>query len=148
MSAYLTLAAAKQFAALRNMDVASVEDNQLTSSLLRASELIDDLCAFRGVKSSPSQTRAWPRLDVMDGNGDIITGIPKVIESVCLELALLLAQDEGDAMRAIGLGGGVHTERIGDIHIRYDNQSGTMPPLLRRLWPLLTASQPIEVRRA
>lgn len=148
MTAYLSLNDARAFAKERDMADSQFNDSQLTALLLRASEMIDLICAFRGHKADTSQLREWPRRDVEDEAGTPITGIPHAVISVTIQLAIALGEDEADAMRAIGLSDGITQERIGDIQVRYASSNHHLPPMIRRLWPYLRLSQPITVSRA
>lgn len=147
MTAYVTVREALAHAKARHLDMSGLDDVTFSALLLRASELLDGCCVFQGTKQASTQIRAWPRRNAYDENGYELTIVPPLIKAVSIELAVLLFQDETDALRALGMIGTIQTERVGDVHVSYDRQSRSMPVLLRRLWPLLAASQPVYVRR-
>lgn len=148
MSAYLSVSAARDFCKMRGLPHDQFDDEALAALLLRASELLDEICAFRGLKARSDQLRAWPRRNVSDESGVAITDVPAVVLSAVIHLALQLGDDEKEAARNLGLTGGIAVERIGEIQVRYATDNHQLPPLLRPLWPLMRASQPIYVVRS
>lgn len=148
MSAYMSVTQARDYCAIRGLPDDDFDEAGFASLLLRASEMIDNVCLFRGRKSVASQPRDWPREGVLDEAGNLLADIPQEVRSVTIELALLLDSDEAEAHRAMGLAMGISQERIGDIQLRYHRDKHQLPPLLRRLWPYLRASQPVEIVRA
>ena len=148
MSAYLAVSQARDFCLVRGLDDSAFDDTQFAALLLRASELLDQICTWRGTKKQSAQARDWPRHDVRDGEGALIQGVPHEVISVTISLALQLGTDEREAHRNCGLADGVIQERVGDIQVRYTSDKYQLPPILRQLWPLLRASQAIEITRA
>ena len=148
MSAYLAVPQARDFCMMRGLEDGAFDDEQLAALLLRASELLDQICSWRGTKQKSTQIRNWPRLDVRDGDGAPIESVPHEVIAVTMSLALQLGTDEREAYRNCGLADGVMQERVGDIQVRYTSDKHQLPPFLRQLWPLLRLSQAIEITRA
>lgn len=148
MSAYLGVQQARDFCQMRGLAHDAFDDQQFGALLLRASELLDQICTWRGTKSDSAQQRGWPRHDVRDGTGELMTGVPHEVIAASVSLALQLGTDEREAYRNCGLADGVAQERVGDIQVRYSTDKYQLPPVLRQLWPLLRASQAIQITRA
>lgn len=84
--------------ATRNHDIPAATDEEITASLLVASEWIDARYRkrFPGTKlGDRSQLRDWPRLDAWDIYGNSLIGVPLEIEHAVYELAAIQTATPG-----------------------------------------------------
>lgn len=117
---YLNDVEARDWCDQRGIDRFDAIDPLLQSKLLlQSSEWIDRQFRFAGLKTSPQQIRSWPREQVRDAEGQILTGIPEVVKAAVIELALLLHEDPEAAEQALGLTPAVSQQKAGGIEIRY-----------------------------
>lgn len=90
-NSYITEAEFREYFGDRGIDVSDMNQIDVETSCVRATDYIDKRfgCCFLG--ESPlksSQSLEWPKLDAIDGSGYLITGIPKKLKQACAEYAL------------------------------------------------------------
>ena len=146
--AYLLASEARAYCTARQLTLTIEDDVALSALLLRASEWIDAVCIFRGERAHPHQPRAWPRLSGSGYDGQEPDALPPALIQVVVALTRLLAKDEAEAARALGLAHAITQERIGSVQLRYHADIKTTPPLLRPLLPFLRQGQMLQVRRS
>ena len=56
--------------------------------MIKATDYIDNVFRFIGVKYLNTQSLQWPRSSAYDPDGYIITGIPTILKRACCEYAL------------------------------------------------------------
>lgn len=139
---YATLAEANTYmeGRLNKAEWDAADDTNKTAALVQAAILIDTI-TFKGYKSSDSQARKWPRLDVTDGQGWIIDSsiVPQAVKDAQCEMALsLLKEDRTDD-------GGVAPIRsvtLGSLGVVYDTGQlrKNIPDVVRALLSDLATS--------
>lgn len=87
--------------------------------LIKATDFIDNVFAWNGIKSSQEQYLEFPRKNLIDRNGYKIEGIPnKLKQAVCVASLMLL--DGEDLFITDEANGAVTSETIGSLHFSYD----------------------------
>lgn len=148
-TAYLTVAVANRWYATRGYaNWSETRDLVKLATLVKAADLIDTHFTFRGHREAVEQMRAWPRTDVHDKAGRIITGIPPAVIAANCVLALALIEDAGGVAELLGLRGAVLSERVGSVAVRYNatgpKSQGRIKALLA---PLLQTTTTTGIKR-
>lgn len=63
-------------------------------ALIKATDYVDNVFRFIGVKCSSTQSLQWPRFMAFDPDGFVIEGIPAVLKKACCEYALRASASE------------------------------------------------------
>ncbi len=84
---YVTVAEADTYATARNWTDWNGTTAQKQAALISATAYIDANYRFKGTLLTLTQSLAWPRVDVTDGEGRTITGVPSKVKSATIELA-------------------------------------------------------------
>lgn len=94
---------------------ASVEQRE--AALVKASDCLDAVYAFRGERLKAEQALAWPRAGAEDNAGVLLTGVPAVVRRACAELALRALSEE--LLPDLARGGRVRGESVGPVSVSY-----------------------------
>jgi hypothetical protein len=94
---YADLAYYKTYMGDRGVDVTAQADADITSSLLNATEYMDDQWDYVGVRVVESQDNKWPRSSAYNSEGILLTSleIPTKVKDACCELAYLDQTETG-----------------------------------------------------
>lgn len=144
-NSYLTVAEADVFADERLQSSAwtgETDTDVKERALIQATRRID-LLTFEGEKADSDQALKWPRLDVIDDNGDEYDSdaVPDLVKRAAFEGALWLLNqnaDSTDPMAPTGLGG-FNRAKVGPLEVepRHGRRGGELPDhVVRMLRPV------------
>ena len=124
-NAYVTVAVFKAYHDARGNSYGAAADADIEKAIIKATDYLDQRFSFRGVRShvASSQPTAWPRLNVVDGDGNYVSGIPEALKRACSEYALraltaelnpdpVKTDDSGLAVRSVSKTVGPITKNI------------------------------------
>lgn len=86
-NAYIDVAYLRAYKLDRGVDLTATSDAALQAAIVKATDYLDTRFRFVGVPLTETQTTAWPRDDVYNYAGVLITGIPLTIKQACAEYA-------------------------------------------------------------
>lgn len=91
-NAYVTVAAFKAYHDDRGNSYGSPipADAVIEKAIVKATDYIDQRFNYKGVRQQTmnTQTTAWPRSNVVDTDGNWVSGIPLAVKNACCEYAL------------------------------------------------------------
>lgn len=128
---------ANSYVSLANTDIYFTERNNQVwlaaegvdkdSALIRATDYVDIMYEFAGVRASAEQALEWPRNNAYDVYGTHLTGVPRVLERVVMELAVRALQQE--LLPDNEYSGKIKRERIeGVVEIEYAQSGAFQTP--------------------
>jgi len=93
-NSYISLAALKAHHDDRGNDYSGFADALLETSLVQATDYIDQRFGrrFRGDKADSRQALEWPRQNAYTDEDFLLTGVPAALAKACAEYALIAAQ--------------------------------------------------------
>lgn len=96
-------------------------DPLLEQALVRATRYIDNEYRGRwlGVKASSAQALAWPRTQVIDGDGYTVTGLPVAVIAATCEAADVERATPGALSAPLDRGGAIKREKAGPVEVEY-----------------------------
>lgn len=89
-NSYITLAYYKQYWADRGETLSGKTDEELISSIIKATQYIDNEYYFKGIKSNSTQELAFPRSCLYDRDMILVTGIPSNLKKANCEASLII----------------------------------------------------------
>lgn len=121
---YVSIADALTYhAAMGNADWAAAAEADQEVALRRATRYLDGRYRnrWRGSRKTRDQALAWPRINVYDEDGFIVssTTIPDAIEKATLEAAIRELAEPGALTPDLDRGGQIKREKVGDIEVEY-----------------------------
>lgn len=89
-NSYITEAEFRAYYDDRGIDVTTMNQKEVEASCVRATDYIDKRFGsrFLGFPQSTTQALEWPRLDAIDDDDYLITGVPSKLKKACAEYAL------------------------------------------------------------
>ena len=93
-NAYITTTFFRDYHRARGNEVQTISGTTYSTSdwqkaIVRASDYLDTRFSFIGIRRTASQTTEWPRYNVEDRNGFIVSDIPEEVKEACAEYALI-----------------------------------------------------------
>lgn len=123
---YVSLAAFKAYCDGRGYSYGTTSDAVLEQKLRLATDYVDTIFRYKGVRLIASQAREFPRTSLIDFSGYEVTGLPpRVVRATC-ELAFKGITE--DLYVDLDRGGRVTSESVGPISVSYapDAPAGKM----------------------
>lgn len=85
---YVTVAEFKAYHTIRGNAFSTYSDTQIEQALAKARDFLDSRYEFKGYPvTNRSQATMWPRYDVYDRQGFVVSGVPKEIKEAQHEYA-------------------------------------------------------------
>lgn len=140
---YASLVEAEAYAASLTVqgDWATATDPAKEGALRQAARWLDTL-QWKGIKATSTQALAWPRYDMWDADGYLVSGIPTALKNAQIEFAIRLIGDD----RAADAGGLAPDDlKIGSLQITGLRQTIIPGAVLMMLRPFLRASSGMVV---
>ena len=118
-NSYVSVGFADDYFSARNAEWLEKQAVEKERALVLATDFVDNVFVWRGRKRTNEQALAFPRTDVYDIDGYVVTGVPtKLKQAVCDAAIETFA---GGALFEVSeTAGAITSERIGDISFSYD----------------------------
>lgn len=100
----------------------SLKDVEKMAALVKATDYVDNIFDWNGVRKSPEQTLNFPRKGLRSKDGYLIEGIPNNIKQAVCEAVLVLVNGS-QLYQSQSENGRVTSETIGQISFSYDVSS-------------------------
>lgn len=88
-NAYVSVDYINTYATQRNNANWTGIDSKKEGAIITATQYIDATFDFKGTLSSTTQALSFPRTDVYDKDGRLLSGVPERIKQACAELAMV-----------------------------------------------------------
>lgn len=119
VDSYVTVAEADAYHTARNNTGWNGSNAEKEADLKYATLYVDRRYSFVGEHNgSPGQPLAWPRLNAVDKQGVLRTGVPQEVKDAVCELALQLHAD-GRLLPAQDRGGAIKSVQAGSVGVTY-----------------------------
>lgn len=94
-NAYIDVAFADSYFTLRgNATWAGLATPAKEQAIIQATDYIDNRFTFKGNKLTSTQTTQFPRSDLHDRSGNLVSGLPLNLKKACAEYAVRASQGE------------------------------------------------------
>lgn len=118
--AYISLAAWKAWADGRGRAYSGVYADAVIEAKLRAAtQYIDTVSRWKGVKLTTTQTTEFPRASLSDWDGYSVEGVPQRVKDAACELTWSSLSSGEDLYVDLDRGGQVAAESVGPISVSY-----------------------------
>lgn len=117
--AYVALTAFDSFAEKRNRDVSPYSDEAKEAAIRAATQYIDTVSRYKGIRGSSGQTTEFPRTGLVDWSGWAADGVPARVKDACCELTWASLSSGEDLYVDLDRGGRVASESVGPISVSY-----------------------------
>ena len=97
----------------------SLEESEKEVLLVKATDFIDNVYDWNGIKSTAEQALNFPRTDLFTKDGYEVEGIPKQLKDAVCE-AVNLLMNETELFQSASENGAVTSEHIGNLSFTYD----------------------------
>lgn len=115
---YVSLAEANAYFTARSNATWDAADDEVKEAALRAAtQYVDTIVRYKGVRLSASQDLEWPRSGVTDWSGYEVAGVPSRVKQATSELALRALSE--DLYVDLDRGGAISSESVGPISVSY-----------------------------
>jgi hypothetical protein len=144
-STSLTLVSGVTTALTNGMPIDRLSANTQEAALIWATLILDRTYRWEGTQTASDQTLAWPRMSVMNANGDYYDSstVPEILRRVTSELAMHLLQRDNSRLPKV-IGTGLKRAILpGPLQVDVDpkNVVGVIPPYIHQ--QLTQLGQPI-----
>lgn len=96
-----------------------LSDEQKEVFLIRGSEFVNYAYDFYGKKQNPTQALKFPRVGLIDEDGELVVGVPSVLKEAVCESAKIISNGS-DMFQVQDANGAVTSESIGSLSFSYD----------------------------
>lgn len=86
-NSYLSEAEFEAYFADRGVDTTDFDEEDVQAALVKATDYLDQRFQFIGSRQNRTQTTQWPRLDAIDSDGWLVSGIPTEVKEATAEYA-------------------------------------------------------------
>lgn len=94
-------------------------DEQKEVFLIRGSEYVNYAFDYYGKKMNPTQSLKFPRVNLLDEDGESVVGIPCVLKEAVCECAKIISNGS-DMFQVQDANGAITSESIGSLSFSYD----------------------------
>jgi hypothetical protein len=116
--AYVSVSYSNTFAESRGWtDWIAATDAACETAIREATAYIDTIARFKGLRLKASQMREFPRSDLADWSGYLVTGVPTRVKHATMELARKALSES--LYVDLDRGGQVSAESVGPISVSY-----------------------------
>jgi hypothetical protein len=115
---YLSVADFRAYCAARGMAVTTATDEVVEQRLRQATDYIDTFAHYKGKRETTTQALEFPRSNLRDWSGILITGKPRRVVFACAELAQR-ALTGTSLLPDLDRGGKITSEAVGPISVSY-----------------------------
>lgn len=117
--AYVSQGAFETHAESRNRVLTSYTDEAIEAAIRAATQYIDTISRYKGVRGSSAQTTEFPRTGLVDWSGYEVTGLPQRVKDATCELAWASLSSGENLYVDLDRGGRVASESVGPISVSY-----------------------------
>lgn len=114
---YLSVQSFKDYADDRGYSYAAFNDTQIERKLRLATQYVDTIQRYKAQRLQASQALEFPRLELYDWSGLLVTGVPMRVKQATAELAFRALS--GELYEDLDRGGQVQSESVGPISVTY-----------------------------
>ena len=88
--------------------------------IIRGTEFVDNFYNWKGRKGSQSQSMAFPRLELYDGDNYEVRGIPDRLKKACIEAAFLNSSSGSDTLFTTkDENGAIKRQKVDSLEVEY-----------------------------
>lgn len=122
-NSYVSVVSADDYFSARNVsEWESLAESSKESALIRATDYIDNIFQWHGKKLVPNQSLRFPRQNLVDYEGNKISGIPNCLKQAVCDAALVISQGT-ELFQIKEANGDVVSEKIGELSFTYSKTS-------------------------
>lgn len=92
------------------------------AALIRATDYVDNIFQWHGKKLNPNQSLRFPRSNLIDYEGNEISGIPNCLKQAVCDAALIVSQG-AELFQTKEANGDITSEKIGELSFTYSKAS-------------------------
>jgi len=118
-NSYVTIAECEAYFEDRIHAEAFTSSNEQDQAAITATQMLDWYCSYKGQKTYDTQALEWPRIDVVDKNGLVVTSttIPARVKTATFELMLIIMEEDRTADSPLA---GIAEASLGPLKIKSD----------------------------
>ena len=107
------------FASRGNIAWSSLSQEAKESALINATDFVDNVFRWKGVKSTSEQALRFPRKNLIDIDGYEVRGVPNVLKQAVCDAAFISSTGK-TLFQTSEANGAVVSEKIGELAFTYD----------------------------
>lgn len=116
---YVSIEYADTYFASRGFDWSTLSNDEKCQLLIKATDYIDNIYEWYGIKKTQAQSLRFPRKNLRDIDGYEVSDIPvRLKQAVCEAVKILV--DGSDLFVTASENGAVTSEKIGELSFSYD----------------------------
>lgn len=108
-------------------DWLSLSENEQKINLIRGTEFVDNYYTWKGYAKTPTQSMAFPRVDIYDINRFRVEGIPEKLKKACIEAAWLNTSSSSETLFSTkDENGQVKRQKVDSLEVEYFSTSNNV----------------------